>query len=135
MTTTSTRKITPFLTFEGEAEAAMNFYTSLFADSEITDVSRYGADEAGTEGTVKRATFSLDGEPFICIDSSVEHAWTFTPAVSLFVTCETDAEIDDLFSELSDGGEVFMPLDSYPFGEKFGWVADRFGVSWQLSLE
>ena len=134
-TTTDTRKITPFLTFEGDAEEAMNFYTSLFPDSEVIDLDRYGENEAGAEGTVKRATFVLNGEPFMCIDSSVEHAWTFTPAVSLYVNCETAAEIDELFAKLSEGGEVFMPLDSYPFSEKFGWVADRYGVAWQLTLE
>lgn len=132
---TTSRKITPFLTFDGEAEDAMNFYTSLFDDSEVTNLTRYGADEEGAKGTVKQATFTLNGEPYICIDSTVEHEWTFTPAISLYVNCETEAEIDELFAELSDDGDVFMPLDSYPFSEKFGWISDRFGVSWQLNLE
>lgn len=132
---TTSRKITPFLTFDGEAEDAMNFYTSLFDDSEVTNLTRYGADEEGAEGTVKQATFTLNGETYICIDSTVEHEWTFTPAISLYVNCETEAEIDELFAELSDDGDVFMPLDSYPFSEKFGWISDRFGVSWQLNLE
>lgn len=132
---TSTRKITPFLTFDGEAEAAMKFYTSLFSDSAVVSITRYEKNEEGDEGTVKQATFSLNGEPFMCIDSSVEHSWTFTPGVSLYVNCETEEEIDDLFEKLSDGGEIHMPLNSYPFSEKFGWTDDKYGVSWQLNLE
>lgn len=128
------QKITTFLMFEGKAEEAMNFYTSLFEQSEIVDISRYGADGPGSEGTVQVATFMLNGQPFMCIDSHVQHEFTFTPAMSLFVRCDTEEEIDRLFQKLSDGGEVLMPLDSYPFSEKFGWIADRFGVSWQLSL-
>jgi len=83
---------------------------------------------------VKAATFSLNGQEFMCIDSSAEHAFNFTASMSLFVRCETDQEIDELFTKLSEGGQIFMPLSSYPFSDKFGWVADKFGVSWQLNL-
>jgi predicted 3-demethylubiquinone-9 3-methyltransferase (glyoxalase superfamily) len=69
-----------------------------------------------------------------CIDSPVKHAFTFTPSISLFVDCESEAEIDDLFSKLSAGGQVLMPLDNYGFSTRFGWVKDRFGPSWQLNL-
>lgn len=69
----------------------------------------------------------------MCMDSPIKHEFTFTPAISLFVTCETESEIDELFEKLSQGGGVLMPLDSYPFSKKFAWVADRYGVSWQLS--
>ena len=70
----------------------------------------------------------------MCIDSYVKHNFTFTPAISLYVKCETEAEIDNLFTKLSEDGNTLMPLSPYPFSKKFGWVADKFGVSWQLSL-
>lgn len=130
----SNQKITTFLMFEGKAEEAMNFYVSLFDQSEIKSITRYGANEAGAEGSVMHAVFSLNGQEFMCIDSSVKHAFTFTPAMSLFVTCETEDEIDRLYGALSENGSVLMPLGAYPFSEKFCWVADKFGVSWQLSL-
>jgi predicted 3-demethylubiquinone-9 3-methyltransferase (glyoxalase superfamily) len=128
------QKITTFLMFDGTAEEAMSFYTSLFEKSEILSITRYGQDEVGAEGTVMHATFSLYGQEFMCIDSNVKHEFTFTPAVSLFVSCGTEEEIDALFGELSRGGQVLMPLDRYPFSGKFAWISDRFGVSWQLSL-
>ena len=131
----SKQKITTFLMFSGQAEQAMNYYVSVFEQAEILSIQRYGADEAGAEGTVLRATFSLYGQVFMCIDSSVQHAFTFTPAISLYVTCATEDEIDRVFEKLSQDGQVLMPLAAYPFSDKFGWVADKYGVSWQLSLE
>ena len=128
------QKITTFLMFDGKAEEAMNLYISLFEKSEIVSITRYGPNEAGTEGSVLHATFSLNGQMFMAIDSSIEHAFTFTPAMSLYVMCESEQEIDRLFEELSRDGEIAMPLDTYPFSEKFAWVSDRYGVSWQLSL-
>ncbi len=127
------QKITTFLRFDGSAEAAMNFYTSLFADSEIKSISRYKANEAGPEGSVVQAIFSLNGQLFICIDSS-EHEFSFTPAMSLYVTCDTEEEIDRLSSQLSQGGETLMPLNAYPFSKKYSWINDKYGVSWQLML-
>jgi predicted 3-demethylubiquinone-9 3-methyltransferase (glyoxalase superfamily) len=123
--------ITPFFTFTGRAEEAMNFYLSLLDGSEIVEITRYGAGAPGPEGTVMLARFRLGSQEFLCSDSPVEHAWSFTPAISLFVTCDPD-EIDRLFERLSEGGQVFMPLGAYPFSPKFGWVGDRFGVTWQL---
>lgn len=120
--------------FEGQAEKAMTFYTSLFPDSEIKSISRYGPEGPGPEGSVIHAVFSLRGQEFMCIDSHVQHEFTFTPSMSLYVTCQSEGEIKRLFEELSDGGQVLMPLDRYPFSERFGWVADRFGVSWQTTL-
>ncbi len=128
------QKVTTFLMFDGKAEEAMKLYTSLFKDSAIISISRYEAKEAGTEGTVRHATFTIHGQTFMCIDSSVMHAFTFTPAMSLYVNCETEDEIDTLFEKLSQDGEVLMPLNSYPFSEKFVWINDRYGVSWQLSF-
>lgn len=128
-------KVTPFLMFEGRAEEAMSFYVSLFADSEIRSISRYGPGEAGAEGTVERADFTVAGQNVICIDSPTEHAFSFTPSFSFFVECETEGELDSAFNELSDEGDILMPPDDYGFSKKFTWVNDRFGVSWQLNLQ
>ncbi|HEM61773.1 MAG TPA: VOC family protein [Chloroflexi bacterium] len=129
------QKIITFLMFDGKAEEAINFYVSLFKDSRILSITRYEAGENGVEGTVKHAAFSLSGQEFMAIDSSVEHDFTFTPAMSLYVHCDSEQEIDELFEKLSGEGQVLMPLEEYPFSGRFGWVADRFGVSWQLDLE
>lgn len=124
--------VTPFLMFEGRAEEAMRFYTGLFSDGRIESVERYGPDGPGPEGTVVQATFVLAGQRIRCIDSPAPHAFGFTPSVSLFV--ETQAvEVDRLFAALSEGGEILMPLDAYPFSRRYGWVNDRFGVSWQVA--
>ena len=128
------RKVTTFLMFEGAAEEAMNFYVSLFAGSEIQQVTRYGPGEQGAEGSVKHATFRLGGQDFACIDSPVKHGFSFTPAISLFVDCESEAELEEAYRQLSAGGGVLMPLGHYGFSTRFGWVNDRFGVSWQLNL-
>lgn len=126
--------IKAFLMFEGKAEEAMNLYVSLFENSRIIDIERYGPGEGGPEGSIMRANFELRGQPFMCIDSPVKHAFSFTPSVSFFIDCSTEAEIDRLFARLAEGGQVMMPLDKYPFSEKFAWLSDRYGVSWQLSL-
>ena len=128
------RAVATHLMFEGAAEEAMSFYVSLFPGSEITQVTRYGPGEPGKEGTVKRADFKLIGHDLICIDSPVKHGFTFTPSVSIFVDCESAAELDEAFNRLAAGGKVLMPLDNYGFSTRFGWCQDRFGVSWQLNL-
>ncbi|PEP60061.1 VOC family protein [Bacillus pseudomycoides] len=128
------QKITTFLMFDGNAEEAMALYTSLFDQSEIINISRYGANEPGKEGTVMHATFTLNGQEFMCIDSSVKHEFTFTPSMSLYVNCDTEAEIDEVFNKLAQEGEVLMPLAVYPFSKKFGWLNDMYGVSCQLNF-
>ena len=120
--------------FEGNAEEAMTFYLSLFDEAEVVGIKRYGADGPGKEGTVQRATFTLAGQQYMCIDSPAPHAFTFTPAISLFVNCADEAEIDRLYAALGEQGTELMALGSYGFSAKFGWVNDRFGVSWQLNL-
>ena len=127
-------KVTPFLMFQGNAEEAMNYYTSLINGSEIKSISRYGANEPGKEGSVLQATFSLKGQEIMCIDSVVKHEFSFTPAFSLFITCDTEEEINLLYEKLSEEGGILMPLDNYAFSKKFGWIVDQFGVSWQLTL-
>ncbi|WP_306394714.1 VOC family protein [Telluria beijingensis] len=128
------RSVTPFLMFEGAAEEAMRFYVPLFAGSDVKHVELYKSGEMGPEGTVKRAAFTLAGQDVICIDSPAKHGFTFTPSMSLFVECEDEAEFDNAFAQLSSGGAVMMAPDNYGFSRKFGWLSDRFGVSWQLNL-
>lgn len=113
----------------------MRFYVTLFPGSGVKRVERYGSGEPGKEGSVKRADFTVAGQDVICIDSPVKHAFTFTPAVSLFVECETEGELDAVFAQLSEGGAILMPLGNYGFSTKFAWVNDRFGVSWQINLK
>ena len=128
-------KVTPFLMFqEGKAEEAMNFYTSLIEDSAISNLIRYGPNEGGDEGTVMQATFTLKGQEFMCIDSIIKHEFSFTPSFSLYVTCSTEEEIDSLYQKLNEGGQALMPIGDYGFSKKFGWLNDRYGVSWQLNL-
>ncbi|MDF3301779.1 VOC family protein [Streptomyces tropicalis] len=129
----SAQRITPFLMFEGRAQEAMDFYVSLFDDAKVVRVTRYGPDGPGAEGTVRHAVFSLAGRDFQCIDSA-GHDFGFTPALSLAVECGSEEEIDRLYAALAEGGSELMPLGSYGFSAKFGWVNDRFGVSWQLTL-
>lgn len=138
-------KITTFLTFVGDqcgkAEEAIRFYTSLFPNSEIIRITRYREGEAGgTPELIKYGVFSLNGLTYMVSESNFQHAWSFTPGVSLFVDCHSESEIQTLFEALSsDGGQVMVPLDdygdgNYGFGKKFGWCEDRYGVSWQLNL-
>jgi predicted 3-demethylubiquinone-9 3-methyltransferase (glyoxalase superfamily) len=126
------KNISPFLMFEGAAEAAMNFYVSLFPGSSIQSIARFGPEGPGKEGSVMTGILSLNGQTIMFLDSPVKHAFTFTPAISLFVECQSVEELDRLFAVLSDGGQVLMPLEAYPFAQRFGWTNDRFGVSWQL---
>lgn len=129
-----TTRITPFLMFEGQAEEAMNFYVALFENSRVTSIKRYGPGEAGAEGSVMQATFSIAGQAVMCIDSPMKHGFTFTPSMSLFVVCGSEDELDKLFAKLSESGRVMMPPGDYGFSRKFAWVSDRYGVSWQLNL-
>lgn len=126
-------RITPFLMFEGKAEQAMKFYLSLFPDSRVERLERFGPEGPGADGSVSSALFILNGQRLRAFDSPVPHAFSFTPSISLFVDCASEGEIDRLFAALSEGGQVMMELAEYPFAKKFAWLADRFGVSWQLS--
>lgn len=129
-------QIATFLTFQKEdAEPAMNFYISLFENSKIEKIKRWGKDAPSKEGTIMHATFTLNGKRFMCSDSPPVHDWDFTPGVSNYVECKNDSELERLFTKLSQDGEVIMPLNNYGFSQKFGWVVDQFGISWQLNLE
>jgi len=126
------QKITPFLWFNDNLEEAMNFYTSIFKNSKVVDVRRSGDGMPGEKGKIFTATFQLQGQEFYALNGGPH--FMFTPAISFFVNCETPEEIDALWKKLGESGIVFMELNKYPFCEKFGWVQDKFGISWQLNL-
>ena len=114
------QKITPFLWFDGKAEEAANFYTSIFQNSKILNISRYGEEGPGPAGTAMTVTFQLNGQEFTALNGGPE--FTFSPAISFFVNCETQEEVDELWQKLSEGGEE----------EQCGWLKDKYGLSWQI---
>ncbi|HUX12861.1 MAG TPA: VOC family protein [Spirochaetia bacterium] len=126
------QKIAPFLWFDSQAEEAAELYMALFPNSKIGNISRYGEDGGGQPGKVITLAFELDGMEFMALNGGP--LFSFTPAVSFFVTCESRPEIDRIWNRLSEGGTVRMELQKYPFSDCFGWTADRFGVNWQLNL-
>lgn len=125
----------PFLMFQdGSAQAALDLYFATLPDSGIVRVEHYTQDGPGPAGTIKVAVFTLCGREFMCSDSPIKHGFTFTPSSSIFVEIDSVEELKRVFGILSEGGQVLMPLDNYGFSELFGWVNDRFGVSWQFSF-
>ncbi|GAA4302863.1 VOC family protein [Compostibacter hankyongensis] len=121
------------LWFPHQAEEAATFYTALFKNSKITDILRNTGDVPDSpEGVVVAVGFSLEGEQFMTLNGRTESG--FNPAISFIVNCRTDGEITALWDKLSAGGQVLMPLDKYPFSDKYGWVQDKYGLSWQLML-
>ena len=114
------QKITPFLWFDNQAEEAINLYVSVFKNSKILTVSRYGEAGPGPAGMVMTATFQLEGQEFMALNGGPDHK--FTDAISLFVDCKTQEEVDELWEKLSEGGEQ----------GPCGWLKDRFGLSWQI---
>ena len=125
----------PFLTFQdNRAQAALDLYFATLPDSRMIRVERYAEGEPGLVGSIKVAVFTICGREFMCSDSPIKHGFTFTPSSSTFVEFDSVPELERVFGILSDGGEVLMPLDNYGFSERFGWVNDRFGVSWQLNF-
>ncbi len=126
------QKIAPFLWFDHQAEEAARLYTGLFDRSRITATSRYGDAGPGAKGSVMTTSFELEGLPFTALNGGP--VYSFTPAISLFVSCAAEAQVDALWRELSTGGSVFMELAKYPFSPKFGWLSDRYGLSWQINL-
>lgn len=125
----------PFLMFQnGDAQAALDLYLTVFPDSRMVRVDRYGEGGPGPAGTIKVAVFTLCGREFMCSDSPVKHNFSFTPASSTFVDFDSVSDLERTFRILSEGGKVLMPLNNYGFSERFGWLVDRFGVSWQLNL-
>jgi len=128
------RGVATHLMFAGEASAALELYAAVFSEFRLDRVERYGSGEAGAAGTVRRADATFGEHRIIVIDSPVKHAFTFTPATSLFVDCDSVSALDSAFTQLAQGGQIFMPIADYGFSQRFGWCCDRFGVSWQLNL-
>jgi predicted 3-demethylubiquinone-9 3-methyltransferase (glyoxalase superfamily) len=132
------RTLVPFLMFCGEqhgrAEAAIEHYCSVFEDARIVTIERYGPGRHDPEGTVQVAEFEIGGQRIKAIDSAGPHEFTFTPAISLWVDCSSREELERYANGLADGGRFLMPVAFYGFSELFCWVADRFGVTWQLNL-
>jgi predicted 3-demethylubiquinone-9 3-methyltransferase (glyoxalase superfamily) len=114
------QKITPFLWFDGKAEEAANFYVSIFKNSKILNLGRYGDAGPGPKGTVMVATFQIEGQQFMALNGGPQY--TISPAISFFVDCETQAEVDELWEKLTAGGSEVQ----------CGWLTDKFGVSWQI---
>jgi predicted 3-demethylubiquinone-9 3-methyltransferase (glyoxalase superfamily) len=114
------QKITPFLWFNDQAEEAMNFYVSIFKNSKVGRVTRNGDAGPGPKGSVMSATFQLEGQEFMALNGGPH--FSFTPAISLFVNCETQAEVDELWKKLSADGKT----------ERCGWLKDKYGLSWQI---
>ena len=114
------QKITPFLWFDGKAEEAANFYVSVFKNSKVVQLTRYGDAGPGPKGTVMSAIFQLEGQQFYALNGGPQ--FKFSPAISLFVNCETQQEVDDLWEKLSAGGKT----------NRCGWLDDKFGLTWQI---
>lgn len=114
------QKITPFLWFDGRAEEAATFYTSLFNNSKIGKVTRYGEGAPAPKGTAMSVEFQLDGQDFVALNGGP--MYKFSPAISFFVKCETQPEIDHFWDKFSEGGAP----------QQCGWITDKFGVSWQI---
>jgi len=114
------QKITPFLWFDGNAEEAINFYVSIFKNSKILSVARYGEAGPGPKGTVMTASFQLDGQEFVALNGGPQ--FKFTEAISFWVRCETQEEIDEMWEKLSAGGVK----------SRCGWLKDKYGLSWQV---
>ena len=134
------QKVKTFLMFVGEkcgkAEEALNLYTSLIPNSEIKSIERWADGEPmSVAGQVKTAVFTLAGTEYMASENTAEHKFSFTPAISIFVECESEDELKRIHEELAKDGIEHMPLDNYGFSKLFVWVEDRYGVSWQLNLK
>lgn len=130
------QKIIPFLWFDHEAEKAVCFYTAVFPQSKVSGTTQY--QETGKEfhgkqpGSVMTVDFELEGHRFVAINGGPQ--FKFTPSISFMVSCSSVDEVEALWGKLFEGGTVLMPLDTYPFSPRYGWVQDKYGVSWQLIL-
>ena len=126
-------KVSTHLMFQGQASAALEFYTQVFPGFEVIARQDYGESDLAPPGTVQLATVSFNGATLQVIDSPVPHDFDFTPSLSLFVDFDDTAALETAFVSLSEGGETMMPVDNYGFSRAFGWCKDRFGLSWQLN--
>lgn len=132
--TQRSQSITPTLWFDQDAEDAAAFYVSVFEESTLGDVTKYtGASAAASgqePGSTMTVSFELEGYAFVALNGGPQFA--FTPAISFIVNCPTTDAVDHLWAVLSEDGRTLMPLDDYPFSDRYGWLEGRYGVSWQL---
>lgn len=127
------KSCTPFLMFTGQAKEALDFYLETF-DAKVNAIEHYGEGEQMPAGKVKMALFTIAGQQIRAFDSPPVHDFTFTPSQSFFVECGSEEELRALSDALSREGGVMMPADNYGFSRLYAWIADRFGVPWQLNL-
>ena len=131
------QKITPCLWFDNQAEEAANFYTSIFKNSKIGNISRYGKEgyeiHGREAGTVMTVDFEIEGEKFTALNGGP--LFKFTPAISFLVDCKTKQEVDALWEKLSQEGTALMELGEYPFSKRYGWTSNKDGISWQIVPE
>lgn len=137
MNNTTQQPISPFLWFDSNAEDAVNFYISVFKNAVITDVSHYSEASSTVSGqkagSVMTVAVQIEGYNMVAINGGP--TFSINPSISFFVNCQSVQEIDSLWAKLADNGNVMMALDTYPFAEKYGWIQDKFGVSWQLIIQ
>lgn len=130
------QKITPCLWFNNNAEEAVKFYTSVFKNGKTTTITHYDEESSKAsgqpEGSVLTVEFDIEGQHFMALNGGP--IFTINPSISFFVHCKTAAEVDALWEKLSDGGKVMMELGEYPYSKRYGWLADKFGVSWQIMM-
>ena len=130
-------QITPCLWFDNQAAVAAKFYTSLFEHSMVENISKYGKEgyevHGQKEGTVLTAPFRLSGQSFLALNGGP--IFKFNQSISFYVICETDKEFDKVWNSLLEGGEILMPMGKYDWCEKYGWLNDHFGLSWQIALD
>lgn len=125
--------VSNFVMFQGDAQQAIDLYSELFAGFQVQQLLHFDERDGGPR-RIKQATIDFDRHNLVFIDSPVSHDFSFTPAVSLHVNLATEAELERIFARLAEGGEVLMPIDDYGFSARFGWLNDRFGLSWQLNV-
>ena len=127
-------KVSTHIMFQGDATDAIDLYASIFKDFSILTLERYEDGGGGPAGTIKLATIEFCGLSLVVIDSPIKHSFSFTPSVSIFVDFDSANEQERAFARLSEGGKTLMALENHGFSRRFGWISDRFGVSWQLNL-
>ncbi|MEL5297352.1 VOC family protein [Serratia nevei] len=126
-------QVSTFVMFQGEAQQAIDLYSQVFARFRLMQVQHYDPTPDGRR-LIKHATIDFDRQNLVFIDSPISHDFSFTPAVSLFINLPNEEALERAFHRLAEGGKVLMPLDDYGFSARFGWLSDRFGLSWQLNV-
>ncbi|WP_411842538.1 VOC family protein [Salinicoccus sp. HZC-1] len=128
------KSMTPFLMFEGRAKEAMEYYMEIFEDAEIRYMREYDEDSPEMQDKVMQGVIRIHDQLIMVMDSEVPHEFSFTPSMSFFIECNSLPEIEHYYRKLKKKGAIHMPLDEYGFSNRFAWVQDQFGVTWQLNF-